>query len=349
MFQFASPYYFFLLPLAAATAWFLYRRRIRAALVFPTAGRVPRPAATWRTRLARLLPLLYVAGLVLTVIALARPQTVLSRTRRTVDVIALEMVVDVSGSMKALDLSLQTPTGTRYRTRLDAVKTTFADFVAQRPDDLVGLITFGGYAVTRVPLTADHEALLHVLSGVEVPRETYVDGKIANREELMTAVGDALATGVARLKDSEPKSRVVVLLSDGESNTGVIRPEEAIHLARTLGIKVYTIGIGAPGSGRAPFFGKDMFGRQRVYYADVAMDEALLRRIAEATGGRYFNVRDPRGLESALADIDDLETTRVERDIYSQYNELFPWFLFPAAILLIGATGVNMLATRRLI
>ncbi|NQU40021.1 MAG: VWA domain-containing protein [Lentisphaerae bacterium] len=349
MFQFASPYFFLLLPTVVLAGWLVLRRRIRAGLVFSAVSALSTQRTTWRVRVARVLPALYLLGMLLTIIGLARPQTVLSHSRRSADVIAIEMVVDISFSMQALDLSVRTPTGMRYRTRLDAVKEMFTEFVDKRADDLIGLVTFGGYAVTRVPLTTDHEAMHHVLSGIEIPREVYVDGKVVNQEEFLTAVGDALAMGCARLRDAEPTSRVMVLLSDGESNTGAIEPQTGIQIAREMGIKVYTIGIGTPGRTMAPFLGKDIFGRETTQQRPVSLDEELLRTIATETEGRYFNVRDPRGLKEALDDIDELETTRIDRDIYSQYKELFPWFLMPALLLFIAATSLNMLAAKRLI
>jgi Ca-activated chloride channel homolog len=358
MFRFGNPYYFFLLVAVGLAAWAVYRRAIRSGIVFASTARLPPSERTWRSRVANVLPALFLAGLVLTVLALARPQTVLSSARRATDSIAIEMVADMSGSMSALDMSIRTPAGTKYRSRLDAVKETFADFVNKRPDDLIGLVTFGGYAATRVPLTSDHAALLHVLQGVEIPRQVYVDGKVVNEEELLTAIGDALATACARLEPTfvkdksdqaplEPRSRIIVLLTDGESNTGIVKPDEAIKVAKKLGIKVYTIGVGS--SGRAPFLAKDVFGRDVIQYAEVTLDENLLRRIADETGARYFNVRDPKGLEKAMADIDKLEKTRIERDVYQQYDELFPWFLYPALVLLIAAAGLNMLISKRIV
>jgi Ca-activated chloride channel family protein len=172
---------------------------------------------------------------------------------------------------------------------------------------------------------------------------------LVNQEELLTAIGDALAMGCARLRDAEPVSHIIVLLSDGESNTGAVSPEAGIKLAAELGIKVYTIGIGSPGTSTAPFLAKDIFGRETIQRGRVSLDEELLRRIATETDGTYFNVKDPRGLEAALEDINKLETTRVERDIYTQYKELFPRFLYPALILLVAATSLNMLAAKRLI
>jgi Ca-activated chloride channel family protein len=347
MFRFAHPAYFLLLVPLAVAAWLLYRRRPRQGLVFSALARVPAAGLSWRAAAATALPSLVIAGLALTIAALARPQTVLSTYHRSADVIAIEMVVDVSGSMEALDLSIQTAAGTRWRTRLDVVKETFGEFIRRRSGDLIGLVTFGGYASTRAPLTSDHDALLHILKGVEIPKAaTGADGQIANQEELLTAIGDGLATACARIERAEPKSRIVVLLSDGESNTGVVKPEEAIKIATKLGIKVYTIGVGT--TGRAPFRGRDVFGQESIGYAHVTLDEALLRRIAEATGGRYFNVRDPKGLELAMGDIDKLEKTKVERTEYNQYNELYLRWLVPGLGLILAGAGLNMLVSRRL-
>jgi Ca-activated chloride channel family protein len=348
MLTFADPYALLLLLPLGVAAWWVYRRRITCGLLFAPTHRLPPSRTTWRTRLAACLPGLVIGGIVLAIVALARPRTVLSVSRDTTHAIAIEMVVDVSGSMEALDLSERTPTGIRYRTRLDAVKETFADFVEQRPSDLVGLITFGGYATTRAPLTTDHRALLHVLSGVEIPSQDLDEqGRIVDEEELLTAIGDALATACARLQTAEPESRVVVLLSDGESNTGIIEPEQALAAARELGIKVYTIGVGS--SGQAPFPARDMFGRQRVRYAHVSLDEVLLRRLATETGGRYFNVKDPDGLAAALQAIDRLETTEIEQNVYYHYDEWFPWFVGPAVTLILLGTGLNMLLVRRVL
>jgi Ca-activated chloride channel family protein len=342
--SFGNPFYLFLaIPLAAA-AWFVYRRRIRQALVFAPFHRLPAARTTWRTRLRPLAPLLYLAGLALVILALARPQTVFSRTIRRSDAIAIQMVVDCSGSMQALDFD----TANYARTRLDVVKDTFAKFVAQRPGDLVGLITFGGYASSRAPLTLDHNALLHSLRGVETARERYdAGGQLMNQEEMLTAIGDALATACARLENSDVKSRIVVLLTDGESNTGIVKPEEAAKAAKTMGIKVYTIGVGT--TGNAPFKARDMFGRQVIGQAQVRIDEDLLRQIAQTTGGQYFNVTDPKGLGGVMEKINKLEKTAINTELYNKYDEHFPMFLVPGlALLLVGAT-VNLWLGRSVI
>ena len=330
-----SPLSFLLVLPALAAAFLMLRRRVRRGILFPDVPPELVRRRTWRMRLLGLAPWLTVAGLLLGVVALARPRTVLSIVRRTSDVIALEMVVDVSGSMRALDLSPKTATGRDWRTRLDVVKDTFARFIERRPEDLVGLVSFGGYASTRAPLTTDHDALAHVLKGVSIPEPTRTaDGRVVDDGELLTAMGDALATACARLKDAEPASKIIVLLSDGESNTGMIEPDRAVEVAEKLGIKVYTIGVGTT-TGRAPFKARDVFGREGIQYAAVRLDEALLKRIARDTGGQYFNVRDRDGLEEALADIDRLEKTEVEKNEYYQHNELFSRVLAPGIVLLV--------------
>lgn len=348
MFRFGDPYYFLLAIPVALGAWFAYRRRVRTGIAFSAMARIDSGKRSWRVRAAGVLPALVLAGLLLLVVALAQPQIVFSRVRRTSDAIAIQMVVDISGSMEALDLSVRTPTGTHYRSRLDVVKDTFSEFVQQRPDDLIGLITFGGFTSTRAPLTLDHNALLHVLGGVETPSQAAAsDGRVVNQEELLTAIGDALATACARLAKAEPESKIIILLSDGESNTGIIRPQESARLAKTMGIQVYTIGVGS--TGLAPFRDKDVSGLEVIRNVHVTLDEQLLRGIAQTTGGRYFNVRDPKGLGDALEHIGTLETTTVEHSIFTRHNEMFMWFLTPGLCLIVLGAGLNMYTSRRLV
>lgn len=344
MFRFASPYYFFLLIPVALAFWVVYARRITQAVVFAPTRRLPPARQSLRKLMRFFLPALYLIGLILTITALARPQTVFSKTSVKANAIAIQMVVDVSGSMQALDFS----TSDKSITRLDIVKETFARFIERRTDDLIGLVTFGGFATCRVPLTIDHGVLLHSLKGVETPRPALdSQGNVANQEELLTAIGDALATACARLEKMEIKSKVIVLLSDGESNTGIIKPDDAIKAAKALGVKAYTIGVGS--NGRAPFLVQDVFGHEAIQYAEVRIDEDLLRRIAETTKGQYFNVRDPKGLAKALTEIDKLEKTAVNREIYNQYNEWYLHFLAPGLVLLIMAASLNMLSFKEIV
>jgi Ca-activated chloride channel family protein len=331
------------LPLAAA-AWFIYRHRVQQALVFSPFHRLPGNRATWRTRLRPLAPILYLLGAALTILALARPQTIFSRTLRKSDAIAIQMIVDCSGSMQALDFS----TRDKQRTRLDMVKDTFAQFIQKRPGDLIGLITFGGFASSRAPLTLDHDALLHSLKGVETAREQFdKGGQLLNQEEMLTAIGDALATGCARMENAAVKSKIMVLLSDGESNTGLIKPEDAAKAAKTMGIKIYTIGVGT--TGRAPFLTRDMFGRQTIGYGDVTLDENQLRSLATTTGGQYFNVTDPKGLTQTLDTISKLEKTTINTELFNKYDEHFLFVLIPGLALVFLGAALNTWLGRQIL
>ena len=315
MIRFACPWAFALALLLALAAWRMLRRARAAALAFPGAGSLP-PRASWRRSLRHLPPALLLAALACGVVALARPQRALSTVRSSKDAIAIEMAVDVSGSMRELDYS---KSRTEPKTRLEVVKETFADFVEKRPDDLVGLVAFGGYASTRAPLTFDHRALLDVLADTRIPGE---DGAPVGNDELQTAIGDGLAMAVARLgAASNVASRIVVLLSDGMNNYGSLSPGQAAALARHEGVKVYAIGVGTPeGAAR----GGGLFGM--LGGGGDGVDSRTLKAIAKATGGRYFDVRSKTGLEKSLAEIDALERTEVESRTFVRREELFaPW------------------------
>ena len=267
------------------------------------------------------------------------------------------MTVDVSGSMEIIDITQREAERIRTQadaerlpTRLDVVKKTFAKFVEARPDDLIGLVTFGGFASSRAPLTADHETLLQVLKGVEVP-SSGVDprtGQPIDGEETMTAIGDGLATALARLKNAELKSKIVILLSDGQSNTGAVEPDAAADAAAKMGVKVYTIGVGGH-SGIALARMRDMFGRTQIRQVqNDGFDEAQLKSIAKKTGGRYFGVRDEKGLKSALEEIDQLEKTTLDRTVYQRWREYFAPFLMLGTLLVFLAVSLQMSASRRL-
>ena len=345
--SFANPLMLLLFAPLAIAAWRLLRRGRRAGIRFSAVGRIPAKAAGWRARVAALTPFVLLAGLSLLVVAAARPRTSLAREKKSVDAIAIAMTVDVSGSMEALDL---TPLGEKFSretTRLAVVKKLFAKFVEQRPDDLIGLVTFGGYAATRSPLTADHEALLNVLKGVEIPSIAVdAQGQAIARDEQMTAIGDGLATALARLKDAKPKTKIVILLSDGVSNTGAVEPDEAAAAAAKMGGKVYAIGVGTRAR-HTPIFGRDFFGRTTVQYANMTFDEKQLKSIAQKTGGTYFPVNDRDSLEKALQEIDELETTEIDADVYNRWNEHFAAFLLAGAVLVLAAVSLSMSASRR--
>lgn len=341
MLSFAAPLALLLILPWLFAAWRLLRRGRSAGILFaPASRRLPKNAAGWRQHLAQILPWGFLTGSLLLIVAAAGPRTAISREIREADAVAVMMAVDISGSMSADDLSA----GNQKKTRLDVVKETFVRFVEARPDDLIGLVTFGGYASTRAPLTADHRALLHVLKGVQLidPRKLDEKGRPVSREENMTALGDGLSTALARLEKAEPKTKIVVLLTDGQNNFGVVAPKEAAEAAQKLGIRVYTIGVGDPNDRLV----QDFFMTRRV---PPDLDEATLREIATTTGGLYFNVTTPDALQQALEDISKLETTRVERQAYTRYKDHFsPWLLSGAALLAFAVLGA-MTFTRRIV
>ncbi len=336
-----------LLPLALA-AWRMLRRgRVATAIPFVPMSRLPIRTAGWRGTLVRVVPWLFIVGAALLIVAAARPRGTFARERKNTEAIAIAMVVDVSGSMEALDLTRGNPADSDAQTRLDVVKECFGNFIAHRPDDLIALVAFGGYATTRSPLTADHEALLQILRATTIPgREFDGQGRPVSQEELLTAVGDGLTTACARLKDAEPKTRIIVLLSDGASNTGVFTPDFAADIAKGLGIKVYAIGVGSDGAS-APFRVRDAFGRTRIAYGQTEFNDTELRSIASKTGGKYFNVRDNDGFQAAMEDIDKLEKTEVIRTVYTHYRERYQPFLALGALAVALAVFAHVLVIHR--
>ena len=269
---------------------------------------------TGRQLLRAWLPWLRVAGLALIVLALARPQRGMEEFRVRTEGIAIEMCIDRSGSM------LMPVEG--EKTSLDVVHRVFRDFVAGsgplkgRPDDLIGLVAFGTFAESKCPLTLDHTALLEMLDSAVA--ETLPD------DEMATAIGDAVALAVDRIRSAPAKSRVIILLSDGMQTAGVVEPKEAAEAAKALGLKIYTIGIGFTPEGA----GSSAKGPGEPA-PDTGLDETALQMMADTTGGKYFPATSPKALERVYADIDRLEKTATESRTYSRYRELF---LIPAAL-----------------
>jgi Ca-activated chloride channel family protein len=286
------------------------------------------------------------AGLALLVLALARPQKGLEDFRIQAEGIAITMCIDRSGSMQALDFHVE---GKRVD-RLAAVKKVFRDFVAGtgklagRPNDMIGLIAFGGFADAKCPLTLDHNVLLEVLDSVEIPQPIYdSQSRMINRrildEELATAIGDAVLLGIDRLKDSKAKSKVLILLSDGENNAGIVDPADAGDVARDRGVKIYTIGVGS--TGMAPFPDTDVFGRRVLTSQHVVLDEDTLKMLAERTGGRYYNARNTQALTDIYSEIDKLEKTATEGRLYTRYRELYLWLLVPGLVLILLESALS--------
>jgi Ca-activated chloride channel family protein len=316
------------------------RRQQRAAIVYSSVSLVKQLPRTMMQRMKGLLPWVRLLGLALLVFALARPQRGLHEFRIRTEGIAIQMCIDRSGSMEALDFELDG----RPVNRLRAVKAVFRSFVQGgeglpgRPDDMIGLISFGGFAEGKSPLTLDHGALLEVLKTIEIPRPIEdAQGNILNRtyleEEMQTAIGDAVALAVDRLKESKAASKVIILLSDGENTAGVVPPEEAAKAAKAFGVKIYAIGVGS--TGRAPFPGVDLFGRRVLQSRHVNLDEKTLKMLAETTSGAYYNAKDTETLKQVYREIDQLEKTPSEGRMYTEYVELYLWFLLAGLALLL--------------
>jgi len=339
MFRFQSPYFFlFLVPLILLVVQCEFRRKPLSVL-FSNIAVLRGLPTTFVQNFAPLVPYLLYVGIFLWIAALARPQFGKEDYRVRSEGIAMIVCMDRSGSMAAVDFTLDR----QPANRLEVVKQTFRDFVrgtgslAGRTDDMIGLLAFGGYVDTFCPLTLDHATLLEMLDQIQLPEQIMreLDQPIDRQllmEEGATAIGDALAQAVDRLKEIEAKSKVILFLSDGEQTFGVLSPMEGAEIAKTFGVKVYTIGIGS--NGEAPYIVTDTFGRRRTVTQQVSMDESMLQNIAEATGGNYFNARNTKALEKIYAEIDQLEKTLHEGRVYTQYSELFRYPLFSGSVLI---------------
>ncbi len=312
MFRFATPYAFLLLAAIPFIVWYRHRRTAPAMAhsgLLPLAGASPSPGLI----LFKALPLLYYLMLILLVAALARPQWGTERTIVNSEGINIILAVDLSESMQALDFEVD---GRRVD-RLQAVKGVVKEFIKQRSGDRIGLVVFGSQAYTQLPLTRDYQTIADILDRLEIGA--------AGRT---TAVGDAIGISLKRLKDIESKSNIIILLTDGRSNSGELDPPTAAGIAKTEGVKIYTIGVGS--KGRVPFVINDpIFGKRRVYQ-EVDLDENTLRDIADQTDGLYFRAQDTDGLQQIYNTIDNMETTEVEVESFAEYNELYLYFLLPA-------------------
>ena len=280
--------------------YYIFVARRKASLTVSTIGgrRAPRPFRYWLRPLPIVLRMVAVA---LFIVALARPVNITEEHETTTDGIDIVMAMDISGSMLARDF---TPD------RLTSAKHLAAEFVANRRGDRIAVVAFAGEAFTQAPLTSDQAVVETMLSRLR-------SGVV----EYGTAIGNGLATAVNRLRESGAKSKVVILLTDGVNNRGQISPLMAAEIARDMGIKVYTIGVGT--RGRAPYPAVDMFGNKTTVMADVEIDEELLREISSMTGGKYYRAVNDEALREIYAEINELETSKVQVTNYQTYEELF--------------------------
>jgi Ca-activated chloride channel family protein len=303
-------------------------RKGKESLRFPDLRFFAAVRPAWTLRLKHLPFALKMLALALLIVAMARPQAGHSEEEVLSEGIDILVALDVSGSMAAEDF--------KPRNRLHVAKETIAKFVRGRQADRIGLVVFAEKSYTRCPLTLDYGVLETLLESVT----------LAPRSEDGTAIGMGLSTSVSRLKGSRAKSRVIVLVTDGRNNRGVIDPATGAALAKAMGIKIYTIGVGT--KGEAPYPVDDpVFGRRYIYVpADI--DESSLKSIASATGGLYFRATDSRSLESIFERIDAMEKTQVKVKRYQRFTDLFPVLLFPGALLFLLEIGVSQTRLRQL-
>ncbi len=313
-----------LLALLPVIGWRVYLRRKASAVRFSSVAPLRGVRPGWRVRLRWLLPLLRTLALAVLIVVIARPRKGNEQTKLPTEGIAIGLLVDRSGSMQAMDFTVDG----KQVDRLTAVRNVVRSFVLGddrlkgRPDDLIGLIAFGTYADSKCPLTLDHSYLIEALDRTEIAR---------TEEEGQTAIGDALALAVEqirsldrsrRLQQARPvRSRILILLTDGQSNAGAIEPLKAAEIARAFNIKVYTIGAGTRGMAPVPL--QDAFTGKTVYRPmQVDIDEDTLREIAGVTGGKYYRATDTDSLRSVYAEIDQLEKTQTTERRFLQYREL---------------------------
>ena len=269
--------------------------------------------------------LLRTLALVMIIIAIARPRSSEQMDRVDTEGIDIMLAMDVSTSMLARDF---TPD------RISAAKDIAIEFISQRPYDRMGIVVFAGESYTQCPLTTDRATLINLMK--EISTDLIEDG---------TAIGNGLATAVARMKDSDAKSRVIILLTDGVNNRGEITPQMAAEIAKTYGIRVYTIGVGA--NGMAPYPVMTPWGVD-IQKVQVEIDEDLLSEIASSTGGRYFRATDNTKLMEIYNEINQMEKARITVDSFPVYKELFPGYAFVALVALLLELVLKLFVIRRL-
>ncbi|MBP3356154.1 MAG: VWA domain-containing protein [Rikenellaceae bacterium] len=315
MTQFANPYLLWLLAvLPLMAAWYVIRlRKGGATLRISTVEGFRKAPRTPRYWLRHLPFVLRCAAVAMLVVALARPRSSELNSTTTVEGIDIVLAIDVSGSMLARDFKPD---------RITAAKEVAARFIADRPADRIGLVVFAGESYTQSPLTTDRSSLLSLLSQI---REGIVEDG--------TAIGNGLATSVNRLKESDAKSKVVILLTDGVNNSGQIAPLTAAKIAAQYGIRVYTVGVGSRGTAPMPAY--DMWGNLILEQRKVEIDEQTLTQIAEDTGGAYFRATDKDSLKAIYDRINTLEKSKIDTNEFTRYHELFArWLLLALAALL---------------
>lgn len=320
---FTQPIYFsLLLLLIPYVLWYVLwrnrgRRKMEAAVVFSDTFAYKKAPVSWRVRLIHLPMILRCLAFILIVVAMARPQTYSAWDERSVEGIDIMLAMDVSTSMLAEDLRPN---------RIEAAKDVAAEFIADRTNDNIGLTIFAGEAFTQCPMTTDHASLLNLLKNVRT--DIAADGLISDG----TAIGMGLANAISRLKASKAKSRVVILLTDGSNNMGDISPMTAAQIAKSLGVRVYTIGVGTNKVARYPL---PVAGGIQYVNIPVEIDTKTLKGIAATSDGNYYRATNNKELRQIYRDIDKLEKSRLQVKKFSKRYEAFQPFVLGALLMLL--------------
>ncbi|MEZ4768849.1 MAG: VWA domain-containing protein [Caldilineales bacterium] len=332
-FQFANPWLLgllLLIGLLAARHLLSRRGGSPATMTHPAASLTRDLPRSWRVALRPLLTAMRLAAIAMLVVALARPQIVQGNETIKGEGVDIALALDISGSMASLDF--------QPANRLEAAKQVIGSFVEKRAYDKIGLVVFASEAFNQAPLTLDRNALERSLDQVELAPDLGLDDG--------TAIGLGVANAANMLSQSDAKSKVVILLTDGVNNAGEIDPVTAAEAAKTLGIKIYTVGAAKPGQVPVPV--TDLFGQQQVSYQESQLDEETLKQVAEITGGKYFRAQDTQGLKAIYDAIDQLEKSKVEVQVFNQYKELAGWLMIPALLLLLTELVLSQTVFRRI-
>lgn len=324
---FKNPEFFYLFLLfVPLIAWYIWRhKKAGASIQFSSDMGFARIPKSWKYYFRHSVFVLQIASISALIVAMARPQSSNSWSNVTTEGIDIVIALDISTSMLAMDFQPN---------RLEAAKDVAIQFVSGRPNDKIGLVVFAGESFTQCPLTTDHATVVNLFKNVE-----------SGMLEDGTAIGNGLATAVSRLKESSAISKVIILLTDGENNRGEIAPVTAAELAKTFGIRVYTVGVGTIGT--APYPLQTPFGVQ-VRDVEVKIDEATLQKIAAATDGKYFRATNNNKLAEIYQEIDKLEKSKIDVKEFSKREEEFMKYALFGALLLILALFLKITVFRNI-
>jgi len=314
---FKDPLLLILIPIALVSLLLLLKNTRPAVFRFSSTNLLKGLGSTWKTRFRQMPLVLRLAAIILFIIALAGPQSILEKTVHETEGVEIVLAIDSSGSMAAEDFTIK---GNRVN-RLALVKNVVEEFIQQRSSDRIGLIAFAGLAYVVSPLTTDYDWLSANLERIEL-------GLIKDG----TAIGSGIISSISRLKKSEAKSKIVIILTDGINNAGKIDPLKAAEAAKVFGIKIYTIGAGS--ADYVPFPVQNLFGRIIYRKVLIELDEETLKEIARITGGKYFRATDEKSLRNIYNEIDALEKTTIENTDYKEHKEIFQSFLLMAMLLI---------------